>query len=103
MAEKNKWGPLETNAFTGEVFLRLRKHKDLILTPPRPEDIQNLFETLNDPRVYNWLAGTPKPYLRGTPNLHSGEDKFFSVMTTKHAQKMQRVPGQGRNNAPMLL
>ena len=56
--------PLEINAKTKEPFLRLRKHKNIILTPPRWEDAEGLFSSGNDPRVNEWLA-VPVPYPMG--------------------------------------
>ncbi|CAA7268035.1 unnamed protein product [Cyclocybe aegerita] len=53
---------LELNAKTGEVFLRLRKFPNIILTPPRWEDEPLLIPYLNDPRVCDWLSGPPYPY-----------------------------------------
>ena len=57
--------PLEVNQTTGEPFLRLRQHQGIILTPPRPSDAEALVQHLNDPLVYQNLAGTPYPYLHG--------------------------------------
>jgi hypothetical protein len=58
-------GPFEVNPRTAEPFLRLRKHPNIILTPPREEDIPNLLPPLNDDRVHIWLAGVPFPYTSG--------------------------------------
>lgn len=58
--------PLEVNPTTHEPFLRLRKHKNVILTPPRLDDVPYLLEHHNDKRVYQWLVGPPFPYLQGT-------------------------------------
>ena len=57
--------PLEFNAKTKEPFLRLRKHKNIILTPPRWEDASSLVSILNDPLVHEWLSGPPYPYTLG--------------------------------------
>ena len=57
--------PLEINAKTKEPFLRLRKHKNIILTPPRWEDADGLFSSGNDSRVNEWLT-VPVPYPMGT-------------------------------------
>ena len=57
--------PLEINTKTKEPFLRLRNHKNIILTPPRWEDASSLFSILNDPPVYEWLSGPPYPYTLG--------------------------------------
>ncbi|RDB29408.1 hypothetical protein Hypma_015951 [Hypsizygus marmoreus] len=55
--------PLEVNPRTGEPFLRLRKHKNVILTPPRSSDIPENIRYLNDPHVNDMLSGPPVPYL----------------------------------------
>ncbi|XP_006462275.1 hypothetical protein AGABI2DRAFT_71320 [Agaricus bisporus var. bisporus H97] len=55
-------GPLEVNPQTGEPFLRLQKHPNIILTPPRDNDVSNLLPPLNDERVHIWLANVPFPY-----------------------------------------
>ncbi|KAF5385307.1 hypothetical protein D9615_001177 [Tricholomella constricta] len=54
--------PLELNPRTGEPFLRLKDHKDIIITPPRPDDVVLYPPIMNDPRIYEWL-GPPFPYL----------------------------------------
>jgi len=54
--------PLEINVKTKEPFLRLRKHKNIILTAPRWEDAPCLVPILNDPPVHEWLMGPPYPY-----------------------------------------
>ncbi|KIL71627.1 hypothetical protein M378DRAFT_183008 [Amanita muscaria Koide BX008] len=55
--------PLEVNPATGEPFLRLRRHRNIILTPPRTDDTHRLLQPLNDENVHVWLAGSPYPYL----------------------------------------
>ncbi|TFK77495.1 acyl-CoA N-acyltransferase [Pluteus cervinus] len=55
--------PLEVNPTTGEPFLRLKSHNNIILTPPRLSDIAILPEYFNDSRVYGWLSSPPQPYL----------------------------------------
>ncbi|KAF8204465.1 acyl-CoA N-acyltransferase, partial [Mycena galopus ATCC 62051] len=55
--------PLEVNPQTGEPFLRLLSHKNIILTPPRLSDAPFLIPLLNDERVYHWLSSPPYPYL----------------------------------------
>lgn len=61
----NQLHPLEINSKTQEPFLRLRKHKNIILTPIREEDAPDLVPIFNDPRVYEWLLRTPFPYSLG--------------------------------------
>ncbi|KAK2461506.1 hypothetical protein APHAL10511_005969 [Amanita phalloides] len=55
--------PLQVNPLTGEPFLRLKRHKNIIITPPRTEDAQHLLGPLNDERVHVWLSTVPYPYL----------------------------------------
>ncbi|KAF8973494.1 hypothetical protein BDZ97DRAFT_1900337 [Flammula alnicola] len=54
--------PLEVNPTTSEPFLRLRNHKNIILTPPRLEDAPAFIPIMNDLTVSDWLAGPPYPY-----------------------------------------
>ncbi|KAG6890041.1 hypothetical protein C0995_012498 [Termitomyces sp. Mi166 len=61
--ENAQFCPLEVNPNTGEPFLRLRSHKNIILTPPRPEDALSYIPNMNDPRVYEWLGSPPFPFL----------------------------------------
>ncbi|KAG6811572.1 hypothetical protein H0H92_006821 [Tricholoma furcatifolium] len=55
--------PLKVNPLTGEPFLTLRNHPNIILTPPRPEDVALWPPIMNDPRIYEWLGNPPIPYL----------------------------------------
>ncbi|KAJ7194738.1 acyl-CoA N-acyltransferase [Mycena pura] len=55
--------PLEINPATGEPFLRLLGHENIIVTPPRLSDAQFIVPILDDARVYPWLNGPPHPYL----------------------------------------
>ncbi|KAG5716468.1 hypothetical protein E4T56_gene15102 [Termitomyces sp. T112] len=54
--------PFEMNSLTGEPFLRLRNHKQIIITPPRPEDVALYPTIMNDSRIYEWLGSPPFPY-----------------------------------------
>lgn len=58
--------PLKVNPSTGEPYLPLKSHPNVILTPPRLSDIPLLPALLNDPGVHVWLVGPPYPYLLGT-------------------------------------
>ncbi|KAJ7361139.1 acyl-CoA N-acyltransferase [Mycena albidolilacea] len=55
--------PLEVNPKTGEPFLRLLSHKNIIITPPRLSDAPLYVSILNDERVIHWLSSPPYPYL----------------------------------------
>ncbi|TFK26695.1 acyl-CoA N-acyltransferase [Coprinopsis marcescibilis] len=56
--------PCERNPQTKEIFLRLRKNPNIILTPPRATtDAPKIAEYLQDPRIYEFLVSPPVPYL----------------------------------------
>jgi hypothetical protein len=79
---------LEVNSRTGEPFLRLNHHKNIILTPPRPTDTKYYPPILNDPRIHEWLMGPPIPYLPGNLifEVPSPEQRPVNVITTEHAE-----------------
>ncbi|KAF9532082.1 acyl-CoA N-acyltransferase [Crepidotus variabilis] len=54
--------PLQFHPNTNEPFLRLRNHKNVILTPYRLDDTTGLVRILNDPLVYKWLYSTKFPF-----------------------------------------
>lgn len=55
--------PLEFDSSRNEPFLRLREHRNIILTPPRPSsDAPRLVGLLSDPIIYMQLARSPVPY-----------------------------------------
>ncbi|KAJ7594000.1 hypothetical protein C8J56DRAFT_777684 [Mycena floridula] len=56
--------PFEFNPKTGEPFLRLKSHKNIILTPPRFSDAPRIINLLNDPKINDQLATVPFPYLQ---------------------------------------
>jgi len=49
-----------------EPFLPLEKHDNLVLTPLRLGDKDDVLLHLNDPRVSTWMSGPPLPFLPGT-------------------------------------
>jgi RimJ/RimL family protein N-acetyltransferase len=54
---------LQVDPTTGEVFLRLpAPHENIIITPPRESDVDDLVLMLNDPRIYKFLLNLPFPY-----------------------------------------
>ena len=61
----DQFAPLQINPKTGEPFLRLREHENIILTPPRWEDAEALLPLFNDPAMYQWFVSPPVPYLKG--------------------------------------
>ncbi|KAH0578991.1 hypothetical protein J132_00876 [Termitomyces sp. J132] len=69
--------PLEVNPKTGEPFLRLRNHQNIILTPPRPEDALSYLPNMNDPHIYKWLGSPPFPFL---PEHAEGMYEKFKVV-----------------------
>lgn len=58
----NHPAPLQINQATKEPFIRLRRHPNIVVTPPRLADADALVHLLNDPRVHDWLKGPPYPY-----------------------------------------
>lgn len=55
--------PLQVNPTTGEVFLRLpAPYENLIITPPRESDRDDLVLMFNDPRIYKFFLSPPFPY-----------------------------------------
>jgi len=78
--------PLEINAKTKEPFLRLRKHKNIILTPPRWEDASSLVSILNDPLVYEWMSGPPYPYTLDHGNEFIGLKRNIAEETLKELE-----------------
>lgn len=68
--------PLEVNAKTGEPFLRLKNHPNIILTPPRDDDASACVPYLNDARVSYWLGDLPFPYTVGMCCVHAGSWAF---------------------------
>lgn len=73
--------PLEIHPKTGECYLRLRAHRNIIITPFRPTDAPALITVLNDPKVHIWLERPPYPYTQGTVSLRS---QPRSDQLTKH-------------------
>ncbi|KAJ7292733.1 acyl-CoA N-acyltransferase [Mycena rebaudengoi] len=79
--------PLEVNPHTGEPFLRLRSHKNIIITPPRLSDAPSWVTLLNDERIYRWLCSPPYPYLPEHAEAKLKEetaaaDKLFAELET---------------------
>ena len=80
--------PLKVHHETGEPYLTLRKHPNVIVTPPRPSDNERLAELLSDPRIYEQLASPPVPYLLGTyePSIF-GVSRCLHPKTPEHADR----------------
>jgi len=64
----NQFIPLEVNHTSNEPFLRLHKHKNIILTPARWEDAPLLVPFFNDPSIHEWLLSPPVPFHLGKSN-----------------------------------
>jgi RimJ/RimL family protein N-acetyltransferase len=61
--DKAKLFPLQLNEATGEPYLQLPSpHERIRITPIRQSDVEMAKTYLNDPRVYEYLAGPPFPY-----------------------------------------
>ncbi|KAH9486387.1 hypothetical protein JR316_0000451 [Psilocybe cubensis] len=83
--------PLERNPLTQEPFLRLRQHKNVIMTPMRWDDAPHIAALLNDPRVYKWLMYTPYPYTHedGEEWIQLTKPKLDAIL-----QELQIAQGQ---------
>jgi RimJ/RimL family protein N-acetyltransferase len=57
--------PIQFNEKSGEPFIPLKSHPDIILTPLRFDDVPHMVEMLNDERIIRWLSGPPYPYYEG--------------------------------------
>lgn len=69
---------LQVNPTTGEVFLRLpAPHENIIITPPRESDADDLVLMLNDPRIYKFLLTPPFPY------YHHHAEEWLRMTKTK--------------------
>jgi hypothetical protein len=62
-------GPLQINPLTREPFLQLRKHANIIITPPRTSDVPLIVSPMNDEQVLTWLRTPQRPYTEGDINL----------------------------------
>ncbi|KAJ7492075.1 hypothetical protein FB451DRAFT_1216897, partial [Mycena latifolia] len=88
--------PLEVNPTTGEPFLRLLSHKNIILTPPRLSDGQAMLPFFNDERVYNWLVNPPIPYLpehgeRWANRAKEASDKLLAELETARSDSTPKI------------
>jgi RimJ/RimL family protein N-acetyltransferase len=81
------------NPKTGEPFLRLLSHKNIIITPPRLSDAPLYVPILNDERVIHWLSSPPYPYLLGKLDFFLRD--FSRVEASSHrAWGMVGEPGE---------
>jgi hypothetical protein len=59
-----QFNPLSINDHAIRPFLRLpAPHQRIIIATPRLHDAPQIYELLNDPRIYRWITGPPFPYL----------------------------------------
>lgn len=81
---------LQVNPTTGEVFLRLPvPHENIIITPPRESDRDDLVLMLNDPAIYKFLLTPPFPYYP-----HHAEE--WLRMTKSKSDKILKVLREGK-------
>ena len=98
--------PLERDHAHGkELFLRLPSpHSEIIITPPRPSDVEDQVEGLNDLNVAQWLQGPPYPYT-------IEDSKEWTAITTKtcaeaeasYEKLMQGDGSMGLESAPVCI
>lgn len=78
---------MKVNSETGEPFLPLRKHPNIIVTPPRPTDNERLAELLSDPRIYEQLASPPVPYRLGRQPEQFLNHQAYAPRLLEHADR----------------
>jgi hypothetical protein len=78
--------PLEVNRKTGEPFLRLLSHTNIIITPPRLSDAPLYVPILNDERVIRWLSSPPYPYLLGKLGCFYEISAVLKYPPTEHGE-----------------
>ncbi|KAF9532081.1 hypothetical protein CPB83DRAFT_848308 [Crepidotus variabilis] len=83
--DNHQYQPLEFK--DKEPFLRLEKHKNIILTPPRPDDPPAFVPPMNDPRVYECLSTPPFPY-----TLEHGEG-FVNGLLKDYKEVCKKLDG----------
>ncbi|KAF9486333.1 hypothetical protein BDN70DRAFT_869824 [Pholiota conissans] len=84
--------PLEVNATTKEPFLRLRNHKNIILTPPRHDDEDALIAALNDFAIADCLSGPPYPYTRDHARQYIDKINLESQTILKQLDDAKSLP-----------
>ncbi|KAF9055982.1 hypothetical protein BJ165DRAFT_1398744 [Panaeolus papilionaceus] len=87
----NQLHPLELNKQTQEPFLRLKNHRNIILTPIRADDRDHIIPILNDSRVSPWVFRPPFPYLKA--------EGVQSDQTIEHADEWLRTSLPACNKA----
>ncbi|KAJ3575239.1 hypothetical protein NP233_g1228 [Leucocoprinus birnbaumii] len=90
-------GPLEINPLTEEPFLRLRKHPNVIITPPRLTDAPLLVHPLNDEKVHVWLSSPPYPYTLD----HASQ--FIDIVKPNCDRGIQELSDAGEEHKPLVL
>jgi hypothetical protein len=61
--------PIQFNEKSGEPFIPLKSHSDIILTPLRFDDVPRMVEMLNDQKIIKWFDGPPYPYYEGKSHI----------------------------------
>ena len=54
--------PIEFNEKTGEPFIQLKSHPDIIVTPLRFDDVPHMVELLTDEKIIQWLSSPSVSY-----------------------------------------
>ncbi|TDL20984.1 hypothetical protein BD410DRAFT_790348 [Rickenella mellea] len=79
----SRFYPLNFNAITNEPYLRLPSpHDNIIITPQRLSDAEEIVPILNDEKVYMTLLGPPFPYTIGDahPWLLKGKQESDALL-----------------------
>lgn len=98
---QSQFAPLQRNAKTGELFLRLPSpHENIIITPPRMSDAPAIVRNMSDPAVYTWLEGPPHPYL---PEHADDWLKKIKAETDATIEQLQRANEEHPDGPPILV
>ncbi|KAH9483136.1 hypothetical protein JR316_0005238 [Psilocybe cubensis] len=90
--------PLKVNAQTGEPFLQLRDHTNIIITPPSPEDVPVMVPYHNDPRVCDCLGERPL-----FPYTIEHAKEFFSITKDASDELLKHLDDAREQPEPIIL
>lgn len=98
MPKPSHFHPLELNARTGELFLRLpAPHENIIITPPRLSDAPAVVANMSDPAIYTFLEGPPFPYRpehadQWLTSIKYGTDAAFEMLKRANEEQPDGPP-----------
>lgn len=86
--------PLRLNPTSGEPYLQLpAPHDNVIITPARTSDANDIIKCLNDFAIYKWLEGPPFPY------LPSHAEEWLSKIISESDTILEELQVAAKNNS----